>query len=107
MQVPHNKEDPCLHGVLTRLDTIETLLNKVLKTLQGVTKMEIQIMGDTTALQAAMDKMVADVAAGIAKINDLLAQIVAASGDQASIDALTAEAMKAAADLEAAIAPPA
>jgi DNA-binding protein len=66
-----------------------------------------RIMATLDDVQVALDKLVADVAAAIADIKDLAAQLAAAGGDPAKVQAIADEINKAAADLEAVLpAPP-
>lgn len=86
--------------------TIHQKLDEILDLVRDIYKKESKIMGDVTKLQDAMTKLVTDVAAAVTEIKDLLAQIAAVSDDQAAVDALTAQAIQAASDLEAAMPAP-
>ena len=66
-----------------------------------------QIMASLDDIQVALDKLVADVTAAIADIKDLAAQLAAAAGDPAKIQAITDEINATATALEAVLpAPP-
>jgi ABC-type transporter Mla subunit MlaD len=64
-----------------------------------------QIMATLDEVKAAMDTLAGDVATAIQEITDLLAQLAAAGGDQAKIDALANEIQSTITALEAALPP--
>jgi uncharacterized protein YoxC len=94
--MPHHEETPCMLGVLTLLDKIDTKLNKVLALLQGIKRQEKlimatldQVMADVQEESTVVDSLATLTAAIKAQLDAALANEVSPAA-QAKVDAIFA-----------------